>query len=332
MTGRLVKGLALAAVLAGLAACSNSTPAPTVALVQVSGTMTVTVGATTPLTAVALDASGKTVSGVKFTWASDATGIATVDANTGVVTGVTAGSAKITATGGGKSGTATVTVNAAGPVIATVQVTSPAGPVPVGGLSQLVATALDASNTPIPNTTFTWNSDNAAVAAVDTNGVVTGVASGSANITASAGGKTSAGVAVTVVAATPPAAGTISGTVTLPAGGTYNGNGSVTACFITPAAPKCDDANGNTKNVPLNADGSYTITGLAAGSYIVKAGQNNAASGGLFQPGNYYGEYPVKDGATAVTAPAGNINFQFQVLTAAAAAKLKSQYPFFQSK
>jgi hypothetical protein len=293
----------------------------------------VEVGKTITLTATALDASSKPISGAKFTWNSDKPSVATVDAN-GVVNGVAAGDANITASSGGKTSAALkVSVTTPGPVITTIQVTSPAGNVPVGGLSQLVATALDASSNPISNVTFTWSSDNTAVATVDANGVVTGVAAGTANITASSGGKTSANAAVTVVAATPPAPGTISGTVTLPPGGKYNGDGSVTACFveIVPPAttPACNEASPNNKLVPLNPDGTYTFTGLAAGSYIIRAGQNNVGSGGLFQPGNYFSMYPNKDNPTPVTAPANNINFQFQVLTAASATRLKSQYPFY---
>jgi len=332
ISGILARSLMILGAVVGLAACTNST-APVVATVQVTlAASSVEVGKTTKATATALDASGKTISGITFTWSSNNTAVATVGAD-GTVTGVAAGTANIIATSnsGNKSGSATVTVTTPAPVISTIQVTSPANPVQVGGLSQLVATALDASNQPIPNTTFTWNSDNTAVATVDTNGVVTGVSAGTANITASSGGKTSANVAVTVVAATAPAPGTISGTVTLPPGGKYNGEGSVTACFVesVPPTPACNEGSPNNKLVPLNSDGTYTITGLAAGSYIIRAGQNNVGSGGLFQPGNYFSAYPNKDNPTPVTVPANNINFQFQVLSASAAAKLKSQYPSY---
>lgn len=71
-------------------------------------TATVEAGKTVTLTATVApeNATNKTV-----TWASSNTGIATVDG--GVVTGVAAGEATITATADGKSATATITVTAA---------------------------------------------------------------------------------------------------------------------------------------------------------------------------------------------------------------------------
>jgi DNA/RNA endonuclease G (NUC1) len=72
-------------------------------------TASVFVGASTPLTASALDADGDAVS-TSFTWASSDAAIATVG-TTGIVTGVTAGQVTITASStNGIEGTATVTV------------------------------------------------------------------------------------------------------------------------------------------------------------------------------------------------------------------------------
>jgi len=72
-------------------------------------TASVFVGATTPLTASALDADGNAVA-TSFTWASSDAAIATVGV-TGIVTGVTAGQVTITASSiNGIEGTATITV------------------------------------------------------------------------------------------------------------------------------------------------------------------------------------------------------------------------------
>ena len=69
----------------------------------------------------------------------------------------------------------------------------------VGSTETLNVTAIDPSNA--TDKTYTWNSDNTAVATVDANGVVTAKAAGSANITANAndGSGVTATCAVTVI-------------------------------------------------------------------------------------------------------------------------------------
>lgn len=71
---------------------------------------TVFVSATIPLTATAYDAQGRPIDGTPFTYTSSNTAIATVN-STGVVTGVSAGTASITARTGTLSASAAVTVH-----------------------------------------------------------------------------------------------------------------------------------------------------------------------------------------------------------------------------
>lgn len=72
-----------------------------VATVEVTpATVSLTAGQTQQLTAVAKDSTGATLSGRTFTWASSATGVATVDA-TGLVSAVAGGMANLTASTGG---------------------------------------------------------------------------------------------------------------------------------------------------------------------------------------------------------------------------------------
>jgi hypothetical protein len=82
-----------------------------VSTVQVSPSSgTLVVGNTLPLTATLLDSRGNAILTQRpLTWSSGATGVATVSA-TGVVTGVVAGSARITATSGTANGGSDVTV------------------------------------------------------------------------------------------------------------------------------------------------------------------------------------------------------------------------------
>lgn len=90
-------------------AVTPTTPA-TVRTVSVSpSTASIAVGATTSLAATLLDQKGASMTGPTVSWSSASTAVATVSA-AGVVTGVTAGTATISATASGVSGSATITV------------------------------------------------------------------------------------------------------------------------------------------------------------------------------------------------------------------------------
>jgi uncharacterized protein YjdB len=81
-------------------------------------TTTVAVAGTTPMLARGKDANNRYISGGSFTYASSTPSVATVNASTGVVTGVANGSTNITATSGAiTSNTAVVSVNNSGPSI-----------------------------------------------------------------------------------------------------------------------------------------------------------------------------------------------------------------------
>lgn len=171
-------------------------------------------GVTQALTATARDANGGPLSGATFTWASSNTRVATVDAS-GLVTAVGNGTARITATSAGKSATASVTVAQATASVAVTPLTAQVAA--VGATAQLAAQALDANNRPIAGKTFTWTSDAQAVAMVSSSGLVTGMAGGTAHVTATADGRSArATVTVAPAAARVPAAVAPSG-VALPA-------------------------------------------------------------------------------------------------------------------
>jgi uncharacterized delta-60 repeat protein len=107
----------------------------------------------------------------------------------------------LTACGGGASSPAVT--------IASIELTPSSASLKVGATTTLSATARDAQGQAVPNTTFNWKSSADTVATV-TAGVVTGKAVGNAQITASAGGVTSATAGVTVTEATPAASFTLS--------------------------------------------------------------------------------------------------------------------------
>ncbi len=135
------------------------------------------------------DAENKAV-----TWASDKPAVAKVDQN-GKVTAVDGGTANITATtvDGKKVATCvvTVTVPVTGVTLDTNAIT-----LEIDGTQKLVATVAPSNAT---NKKVTWKSDKSEIATVDQEGTVTGVADGTANVTAETeDGKKVATCAVTV--------------------------------------------------------------------------------------------------------------------------------------
>src|SRR5437763_1492493 len=206
--------LAALAVAAGVVACERATtpiePPAAVASVDLTPpSATVQVGQTVQLTAIPRDANGAALSGRVVTWSSSNTSVASVSP-TGLVTGVVAGSATITATSEGKSGTASITVTNV--PVATVDVTPPTATVQAGQTVQLTATPRDANGAALSGRTVTWSSSNTAVATVNSAGLVAGVTPGAATITATSEGKsgtasiTVTNVPVASVDVTPPTA------------------------------------------------------------------------------------------------------------------------------
>jgi uncharacterized protein YjdB len=154
------------------------------------------------LTATAEDRSGQLITGRPLEWTSSAPGVVLVSA-TGQATGVAPGTAIVTASADGKTAQATVTVVPAG--IASLDVRPARSTIRVSQSERLSAFARDASGKSLGARTPEWISSNPAVAAVSSAGIVTGVAAGSARITALTGGATSAPVTVTVTGVGAPA-------------------------------------------------------------------------------------------------------------------------------
>src|SRR5205823_7090808 len=130
---------------------------------------------------------------------------------------VAGGSATITATSEGQSGTSAITVTNV--PVASVTVSPTAAGVTVGATTQLTATPKDANGTALSGRVVTWATSNAAAATVSASGLVTGVAAGSATITATSEGQS--GTAAVTVTNVPVATAPVSpATATLTGGAT----------------------------------------------------------------------------------------------------------------
>ena len=158
----------------------------------------VQVGQTVQLTATPRDVNGNALPGRTVTWASTNTTVATVNGQ-GLVTTRVVGSATITATSEGQSGSAAITVTAA--PVATVTLSPAAAAIQPGQTAQLTATTKDANGNILTGRTVTWASNNNPAATVSSSGLVTGVATGTALITAASEGKTGSAM---IAAGTPP--------------------------------------------------------------------------------------------------------------------------------
>jgi alpha-tubulin suppressor-like RCC1 family protein len=180
----------------------NDPPPGPVAVANVlmtPNTATVESGKTTQLAAVARDANNNALTNRAITWTSSATAVATVSAQ-GLVTGVTAGTVTITASSEGKSAVAAVTVTPPAPAaVNTVSLTPATTTLLVGATQQLTAVTRDANNNILVGRAITYTSSAPAMATVNAQGLVTGVAAGTSTITATSEGKT-AQVNVTVQA------------------------------------------------------------------------------------------------------------------------------------
>lgn len=128
--------------------------------------------------------------------------VAKVDAKSGKITAVKAGTADVTVTTHDGAKKATVKVTVKDPVVNVTGVSVDKTEVSVEeGATASVKAAVAPTNA--TDKTVTWKSGNAETATVDSNGVITGVKAGTVNVVATTkdGGKT-ATVAVTVTAKT----------------------------------------------------------------------------------------------------------------------------------
>jgi uncharacterized protein YjdB len=176
----------------GRAALTVEVAPDTVATVSITpaSPMTVGIGGTLQLTALARAANGALLTGRAVEWVSSDTLVARVSP-AGVVEGRAEGTAVVSARVEGKVAYASVAVvfsqSPAVPV-ASVHVEAPRGRVEPGETMQLTATVRAADGRALERAVV-WSSESPAIATVDASGRVTGRANGWVRITASVEGK-----------------------------------------------------------------------------------------------------------------------------------------------
>ena len=261
---------------------SASSPTLTSITLNPAAGATLNVGQTVDFTATANWSNGTSTTpyDANVTWTTNAPTVATVNA-AGLVTAVAAGSAVLTASANGRSITATITVSASSPTLTSITLNPISSALNIGQTVDIAATGhLSNGTTDSPyDSRVTWTSSAPAVATVNSHGVVTAQAAGTATITASASG-ISGTAAITVNAG--PTLISISldiTSATLNVGQTVDITSTANWSNGTSTVP-WDSHLTWTSSAPsvatVNAGG--VVTGVAAGTTTITASQ-----GGVFR-------------------------------------------------
>lgn len=152
------------------------------------GDTNLAVGDTLTFSATVTTAGGDTLPGAVVTFSSTETAVATVNASSGLVTAEGVGRTNLVATSGSVSDTVEVSVGTEpGTNVGTLTLTPATLTLAVGASDTLAVAATDTLGAAIPDPLVDFSSTASAVATVNAFGVVTGVATGSANIVATFG-------------------------------------------------------------------------------------------------------------------------------------------------
>lgn len=182
--------------------------------------------------------------------------------------------------------------------VASIELSPTSATVGIGLNIAITAVARDALGTVLTGVTLDWQSTDSAVASVAA-GVVTGIAPGSAAVTASAGGVTSPAVAITVP---PPLGGADAPVNTAPPVLSTSSSGGVLTLTTT---------TGTWTNMPTSyayrwtRDGA-TIAGAAQASYVTAAADNGSSVAALVTATNAAGSAIAISNAVLVPSPASS--------------------------
>lgn len=242
-------------VTVSLPPVATLTMAPTLATPLERGTI--------QLNAIARDAAGNALPRT-ITWTSDNALIATVSA-TGLVTAVSEGTTTIDAGVDALHAKATIMVRRV--PVGTVVVALANAQLFPGGTTNATATLTDSLGVVATNRAIAWSSSNTAIATVSAAGLVTAIAAGNANITATSEGKT--GNAVITVAQPPVASVTASASdVGITVGATSTVTATMRDAFGNILAGRASTFASSTPSV-ATVNQSGVVTGLSAGQTTI---------------------------------------------------------------
>jgi trimeric autotransporter adhesin len=189
--------------------------------------VTIAAGTRQQFAATGIFDDGSTQTLTSVTWSSSAPGVVTVDSS-GLGAGIAGGTGSINATVGSITGSAAITVTGAS--LVSIAVTPANSIMPIGASKQFVATGtFSDSSTQDITASVGWSSSNAAVAAINSTGLVTSTVTGTTKISA------------------------ILGAITGSTGLTVS-SAKLTSIIITPANPKI--AAGT--SIQLHATGKFS--------------------------------------------------------------------------
>jgi O-glycosyl hydrolase len=248
-------------------ALGSAGPAPTLTSIAVTpANPSILSGATQQFIATGTYSDGSTQNlSAQATWASSSTGVASVTAG-GLATGVSVGTTTISAALAGVTNSTVLTVKTP-PTLTSIAVTPTNPTILVGATQQFTAigTYSDGSTQNL-SSRVTWTSSKTAAAAINTNGLVTGVSAGATVISAALSGVTATNTltvqaAPLVITTTSMPTGTVraaySGTLSVTGGTTpYTwaiANGSL------PGGLALNAASGAITGTPTNI-GTFTFT------------------------------------------------------------------------
>jgi len=260
-----------AIVLFAAIAMSCADPSPTepsaISAIELTApAQSVRAGSTLTMSVKLTDIAGKPLDNVAIYWSSSNVSVASVS-STGVVTANAVGQVTIAATALGKSATKPITI--LDREVAAVQIAPASVSVRIGTTFGLAAQTIDAEGSALTGRAIAWSSSNTAIATVNNQGTVTGVAAGAATITATSEGKS--GTAAVTVTLNPVA------TITLAPGSDTLGVGT-----DAPFSATLRDAGGlvltnrviawNSSNVQVaTVSSTGVVTALSPGAAVVSA-------------------------------------------------------------